>query len=139
MDGSFDAVTASLDLQPLAYGVFRDRSSTITIVNDHPTTTLVLKGALTADTGIIDKTPSQTIFPRGATTMRVKDNNGFFGSKGWVSYDMGGDGAEVTIFFECPAIQVFGNKNKVTATPSDHATVGDYPSVGPLLAEVRIH
>ena len=47
-------------------------------------------------------------------------------------FTIGGDGAEVMILFGCPFNQLF-NSNTVTATPSSHATVGDYERSGPLI------
>lgn len=114
--------------------IFIDRSSTVTIINDMPTVSLVLKSS-DSEFGTCLNAPASTIQPNGSTTMRVRDNTGPFGSKGWVTYNIGGDGGDVRIDFDCPMV---GN-NRVTASPSSHATVGYYSPNGPLHVEVRIH
>lgn len=118
-------------------GPLFDCSSTVTIVNDMPTVSLTLKGS-GVEHGTLINAPSKIIQPQGATTMMVNDDAGLYGSKGWVSYVIGGDGAEIMILFECPFNQWL-YKNDVSAAPSDHTTVGAYARTGPLRVEVRIH
>lgn len=120
--------------QTTGHWLLFDRSSTLTIVNDLPTTSLSLKGHK-CELGTLMNAPESVIQPGGATTIRLRDSTGPFGSKGWVCYAIGGDGAEVMITFECPSVA----NNNVVAVPSDRATVGSYDPNGSLQAEVRIH
>lgn len=114
--------------------IFANRSSTVTVVNDLPTESLAIKG-YAAELGTVLNAPASIIQPGGTTTMRIRDKTGPLGSKGWMNYVIGGDGAEILITFECPTLA----SNQVTAVPSDHTTVGSYDPSGPLVAEVRIH
>lgn len=111
-----------------------DRSSVVTVVNDLSDTTLLLKG-YGVELGTCEKEPEATVQPGGSSMIRVKDKAGLLGSKAWVRYTIGRDGAEVLITFECPSV----SNNRVVAVPVEHATVGAFDPRGPLRAEIRVH
>lgn len=111
-----------------------DRSSVITVVNDLPETPLVLND-YGVELGTCVNEPEARIPPGGSTTMRVGDKIGPLGTKAWIRYTIGRDGAEILITFDCPSVA----NNRVVAVPVGHATVGVYNTRGPLRAEVRIH
>ncbi|GJE99734.1 hypothetical protein PsYK624_160050 [Phanerochaete sordida] len=114
--------------------LFIDRSSTVTVVNDLPTVSLVLDSHGTEFGSYLDA-PSQIIPPQGYTSVRVRDGTGPFGSKGWICYTIGDKGSTVRIDFECPMAQ----DNQVTASPVSHATVHSFSPNGALHVEVHIH
>ncbi|GJE99736.1 hypothetical protein PsYK624_160070 [Phanerochaete sordida] len=111
-----------------------DRSSTLTIVNELTTVSLILD-SYDKEFGDCLNQPAKIIQPNGSSTMKIRDATGPYGSKGWVTYTIGASGASVRIDFECPMLA----NNIVHAKPESHATVSYYDPSGPLRAEVRIH
>lgn len=114
--------------------VLANRSATVTIVNDMPTTALVLNGHA-SELGTLMNAPSSIIQPGGSTSMRIRDDNGPFGSKGWLRYTVGGDGAEILVTFECPTVA----NSTVSANPKDRVTVSSFDPNGSLDVEIRVH